>query len=92
MTTVDRLSGDPWTTARLAGTPHAMWLNGRYKLRAADPNRYAGVAWAVVGKHNRPWLEHVFGQMHSMSLASTGRKLDAKRYIGDVGGMERSHA
>jgi deoxyribodipyrimidine photo-lyase len=71
----------------------AIWLNDRYELDGRDPNGYAGIAWAIVGKHDRPWFERpVFGQVRYMSLASTGRKFDAKKYIADMEQIERRDA
>src|SRR5579859_6349561 len=60
----------------------AVTLNDRYELDGRDPNGYAGIAWAIVGKFDRPWFERpIFGQVRYMSGASTGRKFDSKRYI-----------
>ena len=68
----------------------AVWLNDVYELDGRDPNGYAGIAWAIVGKHDRPWFERpVFGQVRYMSLASTGRKFDSKTYIAQIGNLER---
>ncbi len=82
-----------WSPSVASAYQRAIWLNDRYELDGRDPNGYAGIAWALVGKHDRPWFERpVFGQVRYMSLASTGRKFDAKRYIADVERMERCHA
>jgi deoxyribodipyrimidine photo-lyase len=60
----------------------AVRLNDKYELDGRDPNGYAGIAWAVVGKFDRPWFERpVFGQIRYMSAASTGKKFDSRRYI-----------
>ncbi|HXE09095.1 MAG TPA: deoxyribodipyrimidine photo-lyase [Acidobacteriaceae bacterium] len=60
----------------------AMHLNDKYFLDGRDPNGYAGVAWAVVGKFDRAWGERpVFGKIRYMSGASTGGKFDSKLYI-----------
>lgn len=60
----------------------AVTLNDRYQLDGRDPNGYAGIAWAIVGKHDRPWFERqVFGLVRSMSGPSTSRKFDAESYI-----------
>ncbi len=81
-----------WSPSVAAGYQRAIWLNDRYHLDGRDPNGYAGIAWAIVGKHDRPWFERpVFGQVRYMSLASTGRKFDSKRYIELVSRLERSH-
>ncbi len=61
----------------------AVYLNDKYEIDGRDPNGYAGIAWSIVGKFDRPWFERpIFGQVRYMSLASTGRKFDSKRYIG----------
>ena len=82
-----------WSPSVVSAYHRAIWLNDRYELDGRDPNGYAGIAWAIVGKHDRPWFDRpVFGQVRYMSLASTGRKFDSKRYIAEVERMERSHA
>jgi deoxyribodipyrimidine photo-lyase len=48
-------------------------MNDRYELDGRDPNGYAGIAWAIVGKHDRAWSNRlVYGKIRYMSLASTG--------------------
>jgi deoxyribodipyrimidine photo-lyase len=65
----------------------AVTLNDRYELDGRDPNGYAGIAWAIVGKHDRPWFARpVFGLVRSMTGASTAKKFDAKSYIEQQGG------
>lgn len=60
----------------------AVTLNDRYELDGRDPNGYAGIAWAIVGRHDRPWFNKpVFGLVRPMSGASTAKKFDAKLYI-----------
>jgi deoxyribodipyrimidine photo-lyase len=60
----------------------AVTLNDRYELDGRDPNGYAGIAWAIVGKLDRPWFNRpVFGLVRSMTGASTAKKFDANRYI-----------
>jgi deoxyribodipyrimidine photo-lyase len=57
-------------------------MNDRYELDGRDPNGYANIAWAIAGKHDRPWPPRpVFGTIRSMSFASTSRKFDAAGYI-----------
>ncbi|MFY9742262.1 MAG: deoxyribodipyrimidine photo-lyase [Candidatus Sulfotelmatobacter sp.] len=57
-------------------------LNDKYELDGRDPNGYAGIAWAIAGKFDRPWFERpIFGQIRYMSGASTGKKFDSKKYI-----------
>ena len=60
----------------------AVILNDRYQLDGRDPNGYAGIAWAIVGKLDRPWFNRpVFGLVRSMSGASIAKKFDAAAYI-----------
>jgi deoxyribodipyrimidine photo-lyase len=60
----------------------AVYLNDKYELDGRDPNGYAGIAWSIVGKFDRPWFERpIFGQIRYMSGASTGKKFDSKKYI-----------
>ena len=60
----------------------AVILNDKYELDGRDPNGYSGIAWAIVGKHDRPWFDRpVFGLVRYMSGESTGKKFDSKKYI-----------
>jgi len=60
----------------------AVALNDKYELDGRDPNGYAGVAWSIVGKFDRPWFERpVFGLIRYMSGESTGKKFDSRGYI-----------
>jgi deoxyribodipyrimidine photo-lyase len=81
-----------WSPSVGAAYTRAVWLNDRYELDGRDPNGYAGIAWAIVGKHDRPWFERpIFGQIRYMSYASTSKKFDSERYIQNVIRLERSH-
>jgi deoxyribodipyrimidine photo-lyase len=60
----------------------AVILNDRYELDSRDPSGYAGIAWAIVGKLDRPWFNRpVFGLVRSMTGTSISRKFDADAYI-----------
>lgn len=64
-------------------------LNDRYEMDGRDPNGYAGVAWAIGGKHDRPWPERpIFGTVRFMSYESTRRKFDSAAYIARVEALE----
>ena len=68
----------------------AVVLNDRYELDGRDPNGYQGIAWAIVGKHDRPWFNRpIFGLVRSMSGASTSKKFNAKAYIEQRGDSAR---
>jgi deoxyribodipyrimidine photo-lyase len=71
-----------WSPSAAQAFRIAVELNDRYELDGRDPNGYAGIAWAIVGKFDRPWFERpIFGQIRYMSGASTGKKFDSKKYI-----------
>jgi deoxyribodipyrimidine photo-lyase len=74
-----------WTRSPAQAHRIAVHLNDKYELDGRDPNGYAGIAWSIVGKFDRPWFERpIFGQIRYMSGASTGRKFDSKEYIRNV--------
>jgi len=76
-----------WTPNAPAAMKRAVYLNDRYFLDGRDPNGYAGIAWAVLGKFDRAWAERpVFGKRRYMSGASTARKFDVKSYIAGMHG------
>lgn len=71
-----------WSPSAEQAFEIAVDLNDRYQLDGRDPNGYAGIAWAIVGKFDRPWFERpIFGQIRYMSGASTGKKFNSKSYI-----------
>ncbi len=71
-----------WAPDPVRAFEWAVILNDRYELDGRDPNGYQGIAWAVVGKHDRPWFNRpIFGLVRSMTYASTVKKFNAKSYI-----------
>jgi len=71
-----------WSKSPAEAYRTAVYLNDKYLLDGRDPNGYAGIAWAIAGKFDRPWFERpIFGQIRYMSGASTGKKFDSKKYI-----------
>ncbi len=71
-----------WSRTPAEAYRTAVALNDKYELDGRDPNGYAGVAWSIVGKFDRPWFTRpIFGQIRYMSGASTGKKFDSRRYI-----------
>ena len=69
-----------WTESPQAAYHIAVRLNDRYELDGRDPNGYAGIAWAIVGKHDRAWGPErpVYGKIRYMSYESTSRKFNRK--------------
>ncbi|HTS03981.1 MAG TPA: deoxyribodipyrimidine photo-lyase [Candidatus Eisenbacteria bacterium] len=71
-----------WSPSASEAYRCAVYLNDKYLLDGRDPNGYAGIAWSIVGKFDRPWFERpIFGQIRYMSGESTGKKFDSKKYI-----------
>lgn len=69
----------------------AVILNDRYELDGRDPNGYAGIAWSIVGKHDRPWFNRpVFGLVRPMSGTSTAKKFNSRAYIAQHTGKAKS--
>ena len=72
-----------WSPSAAEAYDICVRLNDRYELDGRDPNGYAGVAWAIGGKHDRAWGPErpVYGKIRYMSSASTSRKFDSRAYI-----------
>ncbi len=72
-----------WTRSPAEAFAVAVRLNDRYELDGRDPNGYAGIAWAIGGKHDRAWGPErpIYGKVRFMSYQSTSRKFDSKAYI-----------
>lgn len=81
-----------WSPSAEVAYDIAVRLNDRYELDGRDPNGYAGIAWAIVGKHDRAWGPEraVYGKIRYMSYASTSRKFDSGAYIANIEALQRS--
>jgi deoxyribodipyrimidine photo-lyase len=78
-----------WTPDAETAFHIALDLNDRYEMDGRDPNGYTGVAWAIGGKHDRPWPERpIFGTVRFMSYESTRKKFDSAGYIAWVRDIE----
>jgi deoxyribodipyrimidine photo-lyase len=75
-----------WSPSPEAAYDVAVTLNDRYELDGRDPNGYAGIAWAIGGKHDRAWGPEraIYGTIRYMSYASTSRKFDSAAYVARV--------
>jgi deoxyribodipyrimidine photo-lyase len=72
-----------WAPDPAAAFDWAVILNDKYELDGRDPNGYAGIAWAIVGRLDRPWFNRpVYGLVRSMTGASIARKFNSSAYIG----------
>ncbi len=72
-----------WSESPEAAYDLAVAMNDRYELDGRDPNGYAGIAWAIGGKHDRAWGPErpVYGKIRYMSYESTRRKFNSRAYI-----------
>jgi len=71
-----------WSPSPTVAYQTAVYLNDRYFLDGRDPNGYAGIAWAIAGKFDRPWFERpIFGLVRYMSGNAAYKKFDADKYI-----------
>jgi deoxyribodipyrimidine photo-lyase len=78
-----------WTRDAEEAFAVAVELNDRYEMDGRDPNGYAGIAWAIGGKHDRPWPERpIFGTVRFMSFESTRKKFNSRAYIDRVAAIE----
>jgi deoxyribodipyrimidine photo-lyase len=79
-----------WSPSPAVAYEIAVKLNDRYELDGRDPNGYAGIAWAIVGKHDRAWGPErpVYGKIRYMSYASTSRKFSSRAYIERITALE----
>ncbi len=72
----------------------AVDLNDRYEMDGRDPNGYTGVAWAIGGKHDRPWPSRpIYGTVRSMSGQGMSKKFDTDAYIqriDELGGKKKT--
>ncbi|MGI4758620.1 MAG: deoxyribodipyrimidine photo-lyase [Janthinobacterium lividum] len=71
-----------WSPDNATAMNTTIYLNDKYFLDGRDPGGYAGIAWAIYGKFDRPWGERkIFGKIRYMSGASSGRKFNSKAYM-----------
>jgi len=72
-----------WSSSADEAYDTCVRLNDRYELDGRDPNGYAGIAWAIGGKHDRAWGPErpVYGKIRYMSFDSTSRKFNSRAYI-----------
>lgn len=79
-----------WTPDAATAMKYCVYLNDKYEIDGRDPGGYAGIAWAIVGKFDRPWFDRpIFGKIRYMSGGSTGRKFDSKKYIQQMNALPR---
>ncbi len=71
-----------WSPDNATAMRTLIYLNDKYFVDGRDPSGYAGIAWAIYGKFDRPWFNRpVFGKIRYMSGKSTGAKFNSAAYI-----------
>ena len=71
-----------WSPSPAVAYQTAIYLNDKYFLDGRDPDGYAGVAWSIAGKFDRPWFKRpIFGTIRYMTDTSARKKFDADKYI-----------
>ena len=72
-----------WTQTPEEAFEDAVYLNDKYEIDGRDANGYTGMAWAIGGKHDRPWGPErpIFGLVRYMALSGMQRKMDTRAYI-----------
>lgn len=71
-----------WSASPAVAYQTAVYLNDKYFLDGRDPDGYAGIAWAMAGKFDRPWFERpIFGTVRYMSGTAAQKKFNAEGYI-----------
>jgi deoxyribodipyrimidine photo-lyase len=67
-----------WSETPEAAFESAVRLNDRYFLDDRDPNGDTSIAWAIGGKHDRPWaVRPIFGMIRYLSVQGCAGKFDA---------------
>ncbi len=72
-----------WTESPEQAFDDAVYLNDKYEIDGRDANGYTGIAWAIGGKHDRPWAPErpIFGLVRYMALSGMQRKMNTRAYI-----------
>ena len=75
-----------WTTTAEEAHAHTVHLNDRYFVDGRDPTGYAQIAWAVGGRHDRPFPPNkpVIGLVRPMGIRAMKRHFDPDAYISDI--------
>ena len=77
-----------WSPSPAVAYQTALYLNDKYFLDGRDPDGYAGMAWAIAGKFDRPWFERpIFGTIRWMSGDAARKKFDADKYIAQMNAL-----
>lgn len=71
-----------WSSSPARAFQISVRLNDKYELCGRDPNGYAGIAWAITAKRDRPWFDRpIYGKVRYMSASAAAKKFDTNAYI-----------
>jgi deoxyribodipyrimidine photo-lyase len=71
-----------WSSSPAVAYQTCVYLNDKYFLDGRDPDGYAGIAWSIAGKFDRPWFDRpIFGLIRYMSGGAAKKKFDADKYM-----------
>ena len=74
-----------WSSTPEEAWENAVWLNDQYALDGRDPNSYAGIAWCLGGKHDRPWpARPIYGTVRYMSTTRAANHFSVAGYLARV--------
>ncbi len=75
-----------WTATAEEAFDIAVALNDRYFIDGRDPNGYAGIAWSIGGRHDRPFPPNrpILGLVRPMGAKGQRKYFDVDRYIAQV--------
>ncbi len=74
-----------WSPSPAMAYQTAVYLDDKYFLDGRDPNGYAGIAWSIAGKFDRPWFDRpIFGAIRYMSGDAARKKFYADKYIAQM--------
>ncbi len=75
-----------WTESPEIAFETAKTFNDRYFLDGRDANGYAGIAWSIGGRHDRPFPPNraISGLVRPMGSAGMRRHFDVDAYISQV--------
>jgi deoxyribodipyrimidine photo-lyase len=74
-----------WSKTPQLAYKTAVYLNDKYFLDGRDPNGYAGIAWSIVGKFDRPWFPRpIFGTVRYMARSGAEKKFNVEKYIAQM--------
>lgn len=72
-----------WTPDPETAFDVAVGFNDRYFIDGRDPNGYGGIAWAIGGRHDRPFppRKPVLGLIRPMGIRAMQKHFDVDTYV-----------